>query len=269
MVTRGDLGVECPLEDVPFLQKQVIEAARRNAKPVITATQMSSMISAPRPTRAEPSDVANAVAQRGDAVRRDERGAVPIETVTTMAVRRVHRGCRSWPPSTGSRTKAASSPRPHRSERVGAKYLVAFATSTSALRLSRYRRRIPGARVHRPERPLAALALVGHGPHRGVRRAHRQRPCRSTRRCWKGVRRVEEGDTVVIITAATTGIPGSTNALRIHRMGDAVDEVAPAYRKASKLRRAAVTSRHQVTGRHSQLPCEPCRVGFEPTLDGV
>ena len=154
MVARGDLGVEMPLEDVPVLQKQMVEAARRNAKPAIVATQMlESMISSPRPTRAEASDVANAVLDGADAVMLSGEtsvGAFPIESVRVMA--RIiestedHGLARmtaiNWQPKSrgGVIAKAAAEV----AERIGAKYLVAFSQSGDTVkRLTRYRSQVP------------------------------------------------------------------------------------------------------------------------------
>ena len=242
MVARGDLGVECPLEDVPFLQKQVIESTRRNAKPVITATQMlESMISAPQPTRAEASDIANAVLDGTDAVMLSGEtsvGEYPIETVETMArivaSTELHvlplTAAIDWQPRTrgGVIAKAAAEV----AERVGAKYLVAFTTSgDSARRLSRYRSHIPVLAFTPVPRVRSQLSVVwGVETFIGEYVEHTDEMVRQVDESLLKIGRVKEGELVVIIAGSPPGIPGSTNALRIHRMGDAINEVAPAYR---------------------------------------
>jgi pyruvate kinase len=243
MVARGDLGVECPLEDVPFLQKQVIEAARRQAKPVIVATQMlESMITAPQPTRAEASDVANAVLDGADAVMLSGEtsvGEYPIETVATMA--RIVESTEDhglarmsaidWQPRSrgGVIAKAAAEV----GERVGARYLVAFTQSgDSARRLSRYRSHIP-VLAFTPVPLVRSQLSLSWGVETFIGEAvdHTDEMVRQVDEALLKIGRVQEGDLVVIIAGSPPGIPGSTNAMRIHRMGDAISEVAPAYRR--------------------------------------
>ncbi len=242
MVARGDLGVECPLEDVPFLQKRVIEKARRNAKPVIVATQMlESMISNPAPTRAEASDVANAVLDGADAVMLSGEtsvGEYPIETVRTMA--RIISSTEShelhsmaaidWQPRTrgGVIAKAAAEV----ADRVGAKYLVAFTQSgDSARRMARYRGRVK-VLAFTPVPVVRSQLTLSWGVETFLADPveHTDEMVRQVDEQLLKIGRVREGDLVVIIAGSPPGIPGSTNAMRIHRMGDAINEVTPAYR---------------------------------------
>jgi pyruvate kinase len=242
MVARGDLGVECPLEDVPMIQARIVDLARRNAKPVIVATQMlESMITAPRPTRAEASDVANALLDGADAVMLSGEtsvGEYPIETVTTMArilesTERygMHRMAKiDWQPRTkgGVIAKAATEV----AERVGAKYLVAFTQSgDSARRLSRHRGEIPILAFTPVAAVRSQLALSwGIETFKVSPVEHTDEMVKQVDEALLQIGRVHEGDLVVIIAGSPPGIPGSTNALRVHRMGDAINGVAPAYR---------------------------------------
>ncbi|MFZ2503968.1 MAG: pyruvate kinase [Nocardioides sp.] len=244
MVARGDLGVECPLEDVPFLQKQVIGMARRHAKPVIVATQMlESMISAPAPTRAEASDVANAILDGADAVMLSGEtsvGRYPIEAVETMARiitstdehGLIGMATIDWQPKTrsGVIAKAAAEV----AERVAAKYLVAFTQSgDSARRLSRLRGSIPILAFTTQDATRSQLAVSwGVETFKMTDVEHTDEMVRQVDEALLDIGRVIEGDLVVIIAGSPPGIPGSTNALRIHRMGDAINEAAPAYRRA-------------------------------------
>lgn len=243
MVARGDLGVECPLEDVPFLQKDIIGRARRMAKPVIVATQMlESMISAPAPTRAEASDVANAVLDGADAVMLSGEtsvGAHPVGAVETMA--RIiaateehglqHVSEIPWNPRTrsGVITKAAAEV----GERVGAKYLVAFTQSgDSARRLSRLRATTPILAFTPLDSTRSQLSITwGVETFKTDPVEHTDQMVRQVDEALLQIGRVEQGELVVIIAGSPPGIPGSTNALRIHRMGDAINGVAPAYRR--------------------------------------
>ncbi len=248
MVARGDLGVECAPEEVPFLQKTIIDKARLNAKPVIVATQMlESMISSPSPTRAEVSDVANAILDGADAVMLSGEtgvGEYPVITVETMA--RIITATEDhameqqgvgilrvlpWDPHTksGIIAKAAGEV----AERVGAKYVVAFTQSgDSARRMSRFRGPVPVLAFTPEAQTRSQLSLSwGVETFKTQMVEHTDEMVAQVDEQLLKIGRVEKGDLVVIIAGSPPGIPGSTNALRVHRMGDAVDGVAPAYRR--------------------------------------
>ena len=241
MVARGDLGVELPLEDVPIVQKLIVEKARRNAKPVIVATQMlESMISAPRPTRAEASDVANAVLDGADAVMLSGEtsvGEYPIQTVRTMA--RIiestedhglpRMAAYTWKAKT--RTGIICRGASQVAEAIDARYVVAFTTiGGSARRMSRYRSHIPVIAFTPDPMTRNQLALTwGVETFLVPEVKHTDEMVLQVDKRLLEVARCSHGDEVVIVAGAPPGIPGSTNALRIHRMGDAINRVVPAY----------------------------------------
>ena len=241
MVARGDLGVELPLEAVPIVQKRAVELCRRMAKPVIVATQMlESMISSPVPTRAETSDVANAILDGADAVMLSGETSVgdyPVVVVETMArivdSTEVHGLDRIAKMTAKPRTQggAITLAAIEVAEFVEAKYLCIFTESgDTARRLSRLRPGIPML-AFTPEpairRRMAVTwgiqsSLVEHVPH--------------TDRMFIQVDDyllsndlAKVGDKVVVISGSPPGITGSTNDIRIHKVGDAVHGAAPIY----------------------------------------
>jgi len=230
MVARGDLGVELPLDQVPLVQKRAVQLCRENAKPVIVATQMlDSMIENPRPTRAEASDVANAVLDGADAVMLSGEtsvGKYPVQSVSTMAkiIATTEAGSLSVPrlqhnPRTrgGAITIAAS----QIATAVGARALVAFSQTGDTVRRL--------ARLH------CSLPLLAFTPEPAVRNQlalswgvetflvpfvhHTDDMFRQVDHALLGLGRAVHGDSVVIVAGSPPGTPGSTNTLRVHQIG--------------------------------------------------
>ena len=245
MVARGDLGVEMPLEAVPLVQKRAIELARIAAKPVIVATQvMDSMIKNPRPTRAEASDCANAILDGADAVMLSGEtsvGAYPIETVRTMAAI-----IESTEENGGERI--ASIPGYFASDRAGvicdaaariaehmdARYLVTFTQSgTSARLLSRMRRPIPMLAFTPLETTRRRLALSwGIQTYRVPEVQHTDDMVWQLDQVVQSSRLADIGEQLVIVAGMPPGIPGSSNMLRIHEVGDEADYAIGGLRHA-------------------------------------
>ena len=241
MVARGDLGVELPLEQVPIVQKQAIELARRRAKPVIVATQMlETMIENPRPTRAEASDCANAVLDGADALMLSGEtsvGAYPFEAVKTMSriieATESHGLDRIPPLGTkpftqgGAITLAAAEV----GEFLGAKFYCVFTES--------------GDSVRRMSRLRAPIPILGFTPRESMRRrmnlywgvsaflvdrvTHTDEMFLQVDELLLELGLAARGEKVVIVAGMPPGIVGSTNDMRVHTIGAAIDATAPAY----------------------------------------
>ncbi len=231
MVARGDLGVELPLEEVPLVQKRAIQIARENAKPVIVATQMlESMIENSRPTRAEASDVANAVLDGTDAVMLSGEtsvGKYPIEAVQTMAriICAVEEGSNEPPPLTHvPRTKRGVISYAARDigERLDAKALVAFTSSGDTVRrLARLHSHLPLlAFVTAPEIRSQLALTWGAETYVVEHKDNTDDMIRQVDHEMLAMRRFERGDLVIIVAGAPPGTIGSTNLIHIHRIGE-------------------------------------------------
>ena len=231
MVARGDLGVELPLEHVPLVQKRAIQIARENAKPVIVATQMlESMITNSRPTRAEASDVANAVLDGADAVMLSGEtgvGRYPIKTVRTMAqiVEAVEDGPVSVPPLNHvPRTKRGVLSYAARDigERLSARAIVAFSQSGDTVRrLARLHTRLPLLAFTPTPEVRSQLAMTWGVETFLVDFVHStDAMVRQVDHAMLSIERFHAGDLVVIVAGSPPGTVGSTNLIRVHRLGE-------------------------------------------------
>lgn len=231
MVARGDLGVELPLEEVPLVQKRAIAIARENAKPVIVATQMlESMIDNSRPTRAEASDVANAVLDGTDAVMLSGEtsvGRFPREAVRTMAriIARVEQGPIGTPPLTHvPRTKRGVISYAARDigERLEARALIAFTSSGDTVRrLARLHSRLPlMAFVTDPQ--LRSRLALSWGTETFIvpETDSTDGMIGQVDQALLELGRYQRGDLVIIVAGAPPGTVGSTNLIHVHRIGE-------------------------------------------------
>lgn len=231
MVARGDLGVELPLEQVPLVQKRAIELARRWAKPVIVATQMlESMISSSIPTRAETSDVANAVLDGADALMLSGEtsvGQFPVETVQTMAkiIQSTEENGLDRIPSLGTKPHthagAVSLAALEIAELLGSRYVCVFTESGDSLkRISRLRSSVPVLSFTPNPEVARRLALVwGSQTFLVPKVDHTDGMFDQVDQTVLNEGLCKPGDEVVVVAGTPPGVSGSTNTLRVHKVG--------------------------------------------------
>ncbi|MDI6600518.1 MAG: pyruvate kinase [Thermoanaerobacteraceae bacterium] len=237
MVARGDLGVEIPVEEVPLVQKQIIKKCNRAGKPVITATQMlDSMMRNPRPTRAEVTDVANAILDGTDAIMlsgETAAGKYPVESVKTMAriaektessidyiniLRTVDMG------STVNITNAISHATCTIAEDLNANAIITVTRSGYTARMvSRYRPSSDIVAITPDERVLKRLSILwGVNPVLAPRMESTDEMIDKSVEVAQERGLIKSGDVVVITAGIPVGLMGTTNLIKVHIVGNAI-----------------------------------------------
>jgi pyruvate kinase len=225
MVARGDLGVELPAEEVPILQKRLIKVANRLGIPIITATQMlDSMVNSPRPTRAEISDVANAILDGTDAVMLSNETAVgkyPVEAVTTMAqiARRIEQEGQ-FPHLKDSRpsiTNAISQAVGNIAEQLNAAAIMSLTkTGATARNVSKYRPITPILAVTPHVDVARRLQMVwGVKPLVVLDSSSSDEVFATAINLAQESNLLAGGDLVVMTAGTLSGVSGSTNFIRV------------------------------------------------------
>jgi pyruvate kinase len=233
MVARGDLGVDIPLEKVPLVQKEIIRKCNRAGKPVITATQMlESMVKAPRPTRAEVTDVANAIFDGTDAIMLSAEtsiGKYPVHAVKMMAkIAREAEKKLSYQQILLERSRwleqktdeLISYNACHTAQSLGAVALVAFTQSGStAGRVSRYRPRMPILAITPDAVVVGRLMLCwGVYPFQIAEPSSVDDLFNTAAKLSKELRLAKAGDLIVITGGIPIGVAGSTNLLNVRKV---------------------------------------------------
>jgi pyruvate kinase len=237
MVARGDLGVEMPINQVPLIQKDIIHRCNQAGKPVITATQMlESMISAPDPTRAEATDVANSILDGTDAVMLSGETAVgqyPIAAVETMDSIAIHTetalpegGQRPFSALAGSLsvTEAVAGAVCRISSEVGARGIFCnTSTGGSARLISKYRPKTPIVAFTTHESTYNQLALSwGVQPYLVLAVRNAEEMLLNVVNTAVEMELAEHGDKVVITSGVPIGTPGTTSLVKVHQIGQPI-----------------------------------------------